>query len=87
MVGRKKKERQGEEVRAILVPDVEQFVAELGLSLDNPDIEAVTKTLKEVVAQVNQQVSDYKRISGFAVQLEELEKTSTKKVKRFVYGG
>jgi len=76
VVGRKKKERQGEEVRAILVPDVEQFVAELGLSLDNPDIEAVTKTLKEVVAQVNQQVSDYKRISGFAVQLEELEKTS-----------
>jgi len=87
VVGRKKEERQGEEVRAILVPDVEQFVAELGLSLDNPDIEAVTKTLKEVVAQVNQQVSDYKRISGFAVQLEELEKTSTKKVKRFVYGG
>jgi long-chain acyl-CoA synthetase len=86
VVGRKKKGRQGEEVRAIIVPDVEQFAVELGMSAGEPDMTKVTETLKEVVAQINQQVSDYKRISDFDVQLQELEKTSSKKVKRFIYG-
>ncbi len=86
VVGRNKEGRQGEEVRAIVVPDMEQFATELGLSKSNPDTAKVEETLKAVVAQVNQQVSDYKRISDFEMQFEELEKTSTKKVKRFAYG-
>ncbi|MCP4683865.1 MAG: AMP-binding protein [bacterium] len=85
VAGRKKEGRQGEEVRAIIVPDLEQFIAERGLSAVNPDMEKITSTLKEEVAHINQQVSDYKRVSDFDVQLNELEKTSTKKIKRSIY--
>lgn len=85
VVGRRKDGKQGEEVRAIIVPDLEQFEAEIGLSKEAPDIAEVTKQLQAEVAQLNQQVSDYKRISDFDIQFEELEKTSTKKIKRFVY--
>jgi long-chain acyl-CoA synthetase len=83
--GASREGRQGEEVRAVLVPDKEQFAAELGMSTDRPDMTLIGQKLTEVVSAVNAQVADYKRIAGFDVRLEELEKTSTKKVKRFLY--
>jgi len=83
--GRTREGRQGEEVRAILVPDLEQFQAEFGLDPEQPDRDKVMAVLKQTVAEVNEHVAGYKRISGFIMQFEELEKTSTKKVKRFVY--
>ena len=47
---------------------------------------ALKKVMNKIVAEVNSSMSGYKRINSFEIQLEELEKTSTKKVKRFVYG-
>lgn len=83
--GRKKENRQGEEVRVLIVPELEQFRMEFGVSVEDPDIKQIWPVLEKVVAEVNAQVADYKRIDGFDVQLGELEKTSTKKVKRFLY--
>ncbi len=83
--GRRKDAKQGEEVRAALVPDLEQFRSEFGLDPAAPDMSRVNDVFAKVVAEVNQQVADYKRICGFTVRLEEFEKTSTKKIKRFVY--
>lgn len=83
--GRNKAGRQGEEVRAIVVPDLEQFSLDYGLSITNPDLGLIREKIGELIAQVNSQVASFKRISGFEIQLDELEKTSTKKVKRFLY--
>ncbi|HVP07766.1 MAG TPA: AMP-binding protein [Candidatus Acidoferrum sp.] len=83
--GRRKDAKQGEEVRAILVPDLEQFHVDYGLSLESPDMTLLQLVLEQEVGKVNQQMADFKRISGFDIQIQELEKTSTKKVKRFVY--
>ena len=83
--GRKKENKPGEEVRALIVPELEQFRVEFGIAVENPDIKQIWPVLEKVVAEINAQVADYKRIDGFDVQLEELEKTSTKKVKRFMY--
>ena len=84
--GRTKNAKQGEEVRAIVVPDLEQFRVEMNISPENPDMAGIREKIGEIVEQVNREVAAYKRISGFEVHLEELEKTSTKKVKRYVYG-
>ncbi|MBU0985380.1 MAG: AMP-binding protein [candidate division Zixibacteria bacterium] len=83
--GRSKIDRQGEEVRALLVPDPDQFRSEFGWVPDDTHREQVTRILKDVVTGVNTQVADYKRIADFDVQYEELQKTSTRKVKRFLY--
>jgi long-chain acyl-CoA synthetase len=83
--GQKKQGRQGEEVRALIVPDLEQLQAEIGTDPARPDLDRIREVLGQVVATVNSEMADYKRISGFDFQLQELEKTSTKKVKRFVY--
>lgn len=83
--GRKKRNKQGEEVRALVVPDLAQIEADLGIPVDNPDLERIKQILGSVIKEVNARVADYKRIASFDFQLEELEKTSTKKVKRFLY--
>ena len=83
--GRAKDGRQGEEVRATLVPDLEQFKVEFGLDPEHPERDKVMAVLKQTVAEVNEHIAGYKRISGFIMQFEELEKTSTKKIKRFFY--
>jgi len=83
--GQKKQGRQGEEVRALIVPDLEQLQAEFGIDPVDPDLNRIREVLDQVVSKVNSEMADYKRISGFDFQLQELEKTSTRKVKRFVY--
>jgi long-chain acyl-CoA synthetase len=83
--GRNKEGRQGEDVLAIIVPDVEQFSSEFGMPIDSPDANKINDIIGSVVRDVNAAMADYKRISTFEVRLDELEKTSTKKIKRFLY--
>ncbi len=84
--GRAKVDRQGEEVRALIVPDLEQLVADgLIADVENPDLATINRIIANVVRQVNDNVAAYKRIAAFDVQLDELEKTSTRKIKRFLY--
>jgi len=83
--GRARKGKQGEDVRTIVVPDLEQLRLEFGIDVGNPDRERIDTLLKSIVDEINNQIAGYKRIVGFDFQLDELEKTSTKKIKRFVY--
>ncbi len=83
--GRQKENTQGEEVRALIVPDAEVFEQEFGSGPLDPTDETVQAEIKKVVDEVNHHVADYKRITGFDVQTEELEKTTTRKIKRYVY--
>ncbi len=85
VLGRAKEYKQGEEVFATIVPDLEQIAQEHDISIDKPDMLELNRIMAEVVKEVNSRVSDYKRISGFDLKLDEFEKTSTKKVKRFLY--
>ena len=84
--GRKKQNKQGEDVLAVIVPDLEQIAIDFDISPDSPDMTELKKVMDKIIAEINSSMSSYKRINSFEIQLEELEKTSTKKVKRFVYG-
>ncbi|MFH1374862.1 MAG: AMP-binding protein [bacterium] len=83
--GRPKQNRQGEQVCALLVPDMEQIATILSEPSDRADQEKIRQLLSAEIEQVNGRIAGYKRIVSFDFQLEELEKTSTKKVKRFLY--
>ena len=84
--GRKKQDKQGEDVLAVIVPDLDQIAIDFDISPDSPDMTELKKVMDKIVSEVNSSMSGYKRINSFEIQLDELEKTSTKKVKRFVYG-
>lgn len=77
--------KQGEEVFAIIVPDLDQMRAERGIDPKASDSELVQRKIGAVIAEVNAGLADYKRITGFDLRFAELEKTASKKVKRFLY--
>jgi len=83
--GRTREGKQGEEVCAIIVPDFEQFKTERNIDIENPDYKIIENTIKDEVSRINEQMSQFKRISSYEIQFDELEKTSTKKVKRYIY--
>jgi len=41
--------------------------------------------IRGVIEDVNRKIAPYKRIKGFAIQTEEFPKTSTRKIKRYLY--
>jgi long-chain acyl-CoA synthetase len=83
--GRKKDGKQGEEVRAIVYPDLEQFKLEFGMDTAKPDLSKINDVVGGLVGEINHRIADYKRISGFDLRMQEFEKTSTKKIKRYMY--
>jgi len=83
--GRIKEGKQGEEVRALIVPDMDVMASAHQISKINPDMIKIKSIIKTVIDSINSQVAAYKRISAFDVQLDELEKTSKKSIRRFLY--
>ena len=67
------------------MPDIEQFRVDHGVSPESPDVDLINRVIDSEVKLINSQMADYKRVTDIQVQLEELEKTSSKKVKRFIY--
>ena len=76
---------KGEEPYAIVVPNYEYFdqmAKQENITLSSEKIEAV---IKSEIAKCCDDIADYKRVKGFKIREEEFEKTSTKKIKRYLY--
>lgn len=74
-----------EEVHAIIVPDIEHFDEHLsrrGLKISEEEVE---KVLKAEVNRLCSKMANYKRVKRFNIQWQEFEKTTTRKVKRYLY--
>ncbi len=75
----------GEEIEAMIVPDLEYFSAraqEKGIELSEMNIE---KTIKLEVAKQGEELADFKRVKYVMIREEAFEKTSTRKIKRYLY--
>jgi long-chain acyl-CoA synthetase len=85
LVWSRETESPGQEsvIEALVVPDMEHFKGLAnGGAIDAPDIE---KVLQKEVKEHCQKLAPFKRIAKLTVSHEELEKTTTKKVKRYLY--
>ncbi len=78
----KKTGRGGEEPYAVIVPDFDALDARFGSGLDE---EEMRKHFKKIIDEVNNIIAPYKRIKGFKIQYEEFPKTSTRKIKRYLF--
>jgi len=75
------------EVQATVVPNIEYFAKE-GMVADGAvDKSRVETILKKEVKEHCQKLSTYKRVTKVEVRFEEFEKTTTKKIKRYLYTG
>ncbi len=87
VLGIPREKGMGDEVAAMIYPDYEQldlYYEEKGFK---PSEEDVFKFLKQQVKEAQKELADYKRIKTFRIVEEEFQKTSTKKIKRFLYSG
>ncbi|MBN1383457.1 MAG: AMP-binding protein [Elusimicrobia bacterium] len=77
---------RGEKIYAIIVPDYEAidlYGQKTGRSFDSE--QEIQTLINHEVKRIDSILPVYKRISGFKIHSEELIKTSTKKIKRYLY--
>ncbi len=75
------------EVRAIVVPNIEYFISQ-GLEKEGAvDDERVEEILRSEVKGRCQSLAPFKRVTRLTIRNEDFEKTTTKKVKRYLYTG
>lgn len=74
-----------ERIQAVIFPQAEGISKKLGQSTQHGDDHRVWDILKGEISQINRRLEPHKRISHFAVAREELPKTTTRKVKRYLF--
>lgn len=85
VVGRREPGRlAGEEIVAVCVPDWERIAAELPGA--DPKAEA-ERLVRDEVRRVNRSLPPHMKVEDFVIRGEEFEKTSSRKIKRFLYKG
>ena len=74
-----------ERIQAVIFPEAEGISKKLGQSPRHGDDQRIWDILKGEVSELNRRLEPHKRISHFAVAREELPKTTTRKVKRYLF--
>lgn len=69
----------GEEVYAIIVPNLDRFSQDEKASVDK-----IKERISSEIKRLSENLADYKRIKDFEIWNEELPKTATRKIKRKV---
>lgn len=78
------KNNPGEEVVAYVVPDYETIEAAHGTKITDEEIEDL---VRREVNRINETFVSYKRIKECFIREEEFPKTSTRKIKRYLFQG
>ncbi len=78
---------KGEYIYAYIVPDFEYFETYANINNVKVTDEFVEKIIAEHVRNVSSILPDYKKIRGWKIRKEEFPKTSTRKIKRYLYTG
>ena len=74
-----------ERIQTVIFPQAEGISKKLGQSPQRGDDERIWDVLKGEISELNRRLEPHKRISHFAVAREELPKTTTRKVKRYLF--
>ncbi len=73
------------EVQAIIVPNTEYFISQGLEKMGAVDSARVEEILQKEVKERGQNLAPFKRVTKLIIRHEEFEKTTTKKIKRFLY--
>jgi long-chain acyl-CoA synthetase len=85
VLGRAPEGMRGEEIEAVVVPDQEYFNNVSTESGHNFSSEEIDKIITSEVQRLSAGLADFKRVKYVQIRLEEFEKTSTRKIKRYLF--
>ena len=75
-----------DEVVALIFPDytaLDEYFSEKGI--ENPDEDDVYKIITEEVKRINKEMTEFKRVRRVILREEEFPKTTTQKIKRYLF--
>lgn len=78
---------KGENIYAFVVPNYEYFDQLASVQGFNNTEENIAAYIDRHMREVNRHLQDYKKIRGHRIRVEEFPKTSTKKIKRYLFSG
>ncbi len=87
VIGEMNPQTEREEVHAMIYPASEAFDEYSARHKVKVDESLVERILKEEVRRECSNLADYKRVKHFSVREEEFPKTTTKKIKRYLFAG
>ncbi len=87
VLGKPRESGYGEEIIALINPDYEQVDLHYEALDQKPSDKDIYELIKGEITETQQDIADYKRVRRFRIVEEEFQKTSTRKVKRFLYKG
>ncbi|NQT34176.1 AMP-binding protein [bacterium] len=87
VLGVQRESGYGEEVAALIYPDYEQVDLYFESQGKKASADDVYNLIKQEINDAQVELEDFKRIRRFRIVEEEFQKTSTRKIKRFLYGG
>ena len=73
------------DIHALIYPNFEELAYRMNFPLDQLPREKIFKLIKDEVTKTNKQLETYKKIRKFAIKLEEFPKTTTRKIKRYMF--
>jgi long-chain acyl-CoA synthetase len=72
-------------IQALLYPQMDEAARKLGQIGEQVTPENIWELLRDEVRKTNRELEPYKKIRHFAVKLEEFPKTTTRKIKRYLF--
>lgn len=72
-------------IQAIIYPNLDEIKEITHLNGINYQDDKVWNLINETVKRINSDFEAYKKVSNFAIKTEEFDKTSTRKIKRFLF--
>jgi long-chain acyl-CoA synthetase len=85
VLGRRLEGTRGEEIEAVVVPDYEYFNSLAAETNHKYTTEEIEKIIKEEVFRLSSGLAEFKRVKYIQIREDEFEKTSTKKIKRYLF--
>ena len=85
VLGMKRSSGYGDQVSALIHPDYEQLDLHFEEQSDEPTDEDVYNLIAEDIREAQKDLPKYKHIRYFRIFEEEFQKTSTRKIKRYLY--
>ena len=87
VLGVERESGYGDEVTAIIYPDYEQVGLYFDTLARRPSDDDVRSLIKREIDHAQRHLEDFKRVRRLHITKEEFQKTSTRKIKRFLYSG
>jgi len=72
-----------ESIQALIYPNIDEF--NLSYNIQSPNDSKVIQVLNNEIREINKKLEGYKRVRKIAVKSEEFPKTTTNKIKRYLF--